>query len=44
MSKDTSDDLAKLGRALREVREEQGLCEHDLTAATGITLEENACA
>jgi transcriptional regulator with XRE-family HTH domain len=42
MSKDTSltDDLTKLGRALREARKEQCLSEHDLAAATGITLEE----
>lgn len=45
MSKDTSptEDLAKLGRALCEVREEQCLTEHDLAAATGITIEE-VCA
>jgi transcriptional regulator with XRE-family HTH domain len=41
MSKETSlTDLAKLGRALREAREEQCLSEHDLAAATGITPEE----
>jgi transcriptional regulator with XRE-family HTH domain len=42
MNDDTSltDDLAKLGRALREVREQQGLSEHDLAAATGITPED----
>ncbi len=42
MNEDMSltDDLAKLGRAFREVREQQGLSEHDLATATGITLED----
>lgn len=42
MNGDTTrtDDLAKLGRALRELRELQGLSDHDLAVATGITPED----
>jgi transcriptional regulator with XRE-family HTH domain len=37
---DSEHALAKLGRALREARERQGIREHDLAAAIGITLED----